>query len=53
MREKGLITFSDKDADIAKQIFDRDPIYNQTLQLKEYPKLKSSKLINMTIKFYA
>lgn len=50
---KGLITFTNHDASKAKHIFGAEPIFSQTLWVKKYPKLKSSKKVLLNVKFYA
>lgn len=51
VRAKGLITFRDHDAEIGKQIFGREPIFNQTLQVNKYPNLKATKKLILILNF--
>lgn len=53
VRAKGLITFTDHDGSIAKDLFGTEPIFSNTLWVKQYPKLNFSKKIALNIKFYA
>lgn len=53
VRAKGLITFTHSDAVIAERIFNKPPVFQQTVYVKKYPKMKSSAEVPVHIKFYA
>ncbi len=52
VRAKGLITFTDHDAEIASQIFGSEPVFSNVLLVAKYPKLKVSQKSSIPINFY-